>query len=67
MRTVDDQPRLREAILPPEAVVFPKQLARIDELLNDRVLSKMWKTNLWGSNTRCSVLTWAAGVLVGRG
>jgi len=42
LRTVDDQPELREAILPPpELVVWPEQLARIDELLNDRVLSKM--------------------------
>jgi IS5 family transposase len=36
-RTVSDQPTLWDAILPPELLVLPVELARVDALLDDRV------------------------------
>ena len=37
LRTVSDQLSLWDAILPPELLVLPVELARIDELLDDPV------------------------------
>jgi hypothetical protein len=34
-RTVSDQPTLRDAILPPELLVLPVELARLDARLDD--------------------------------
>jgi IS5 family transposase len=36
-RTVNDQPTLWDAILPPELLVLPAELTRVDELLDDPV------------------------------
>jgi len=36
-RTIGDQPGLWESILPPELLVLPTELARVDELLDDPV------------------------------
>lgn len=35
LRTVGDQPTLWESLLPPEALVMPAELARVDRLLDD--------------------------------
>jgi transposase, IS5 family len=37
LRTVNDQPALWDAILPPELLVLPIELGRVDALLDDRV------------------------------
>src|SRR6202171_6316458 len=37
IRTVNDQPTLWDSILPPELLMLPDELARIDELLDDPV------------------------------
>ena len=36
-RTVNDQPTLWDSILPPELLVLPVELGRVDELLDDAV------------------------------
>jgi IS5 family transposase len=36
-RTVNDQPTLWDAILPPELLVLPAELGRVDVLLDDPV------------------------------
>ena len=36
-RTVNDQPRLWDSILPAELLVLPVELSRVDELLDDPV------------------------------
>jgi hypothetical protein len=36
-RTVNDQPTLWDSILPPELLVLPVELGRVDELLDDPV------------------------------
>jgi IS5 family transposase len=37
LRTVNDQPTLWDAILPPELLVLPIELGRVDALLDDTV------------------------------
>jgi len=39
-RTVNDQPTLWDSILPPELLVLPVELGRVDALLDDRCSSR---------------------------
>src|SRR4030088_2792950 len=43
IRTVSDQVSLWEAVLPPELLKLPDELARIDELLDDPVFFLQWE------------------------
>jgi hypothetical protein len=54
-RTLNDQPTLWDSIMPPELLVLPVELGRVDALLDDPVfLGRSPRTSMPGSGGRRS-------------